>query len=149
MSILAKQPMMLQITHISYSFLSLLPVRESLASRGRRLQDTPFQRQNKVYAPDVIVNIEVEDGAQRLSAEFSDDNRLVLYHGECKQMCIWFSNIGTRAIGDIWLICGEDDELWVEEFDDEEAGMHQIITVVRLPCSMAYSRSILTEIPDL
>jgi trafficking protein particle complex subunit 8 len=140
MSILAKQPMILQITHVSYSFLSLLPVRESLVSRGRRLQDTPYQRQNRVYAPDVVVKVEVEDAAQRLSAEFSDDNRLVLYHGECRQLRIWFSNIGTRAIGDIWLISGREDELWVEEFGDEEAGTYQIsLLPARLPCSTMHS----------
>jgi trafficking protein particle complex subunit 8 len=118
--------MVLQVTHVSYSFLSLLPVRESLVSRGGRLQDTLHQRQNKVYAPDVVVQIEVEDAAQRLSVEFSDDSRLVLYHGECRQMRIWFSNIGTREIGDIWLVSGQEDELWVEEAGDKLAGMHQV-----------------------
>ena len=126
MSVLAKQPMTLQITHVTYSFLSLLPVRESLASHGRRLQDTPHQRQNKVYAPDVVVKVEVEDAAQRLSAEFFDDDRLVLYHGECRQMRIWLSNIGTHAIGDIWLISGQEDEFWIEEPGDEETGTRQI-----------------------
>ncbi|KAH9982364.1 ER-golgi trafficking TRAPP I complex 85 kDa subunit-domain-containing protein [Lactifluus volemus] len=120
-SILVKQPMVLQVTHVSYSFLSLLPVRESLVSRGGRLQDTLHQRQNKVYAPDVVVQIEVEDAAQRLSVEFSDDSRLVLYHGECRQMRIWFSNIGTREISDIWLVSGQEDELWVEEAGDKLA----------------------------
>jgi hypothetical protein len=53
MSILARQPMTLQISHVSYVFLSLLPAKEPLVSRGRRLQDTPHQRQNKVYSPDI------------------------------------------------------------------------------------------------
>ena len=119
--------MVLQVTLVSYSFLSLLPVRESLVSRGRKLQDTLHQRQNKVYAPDVVVKIEVENAAQRLSVEFSDAKRLVLYHGECRRMRIWFSNIGTRAIGDIWLVSGQEDELWVEEPGNELAGMHQIL----------------------
>ena len=114
--------MTLQITDVSYSFLSLLPAKESLATRGRRLQDTPSQRQNKVYAPDVLVKVEVEDAGQRLSAEFFEDNRLVLYHGECKQLRIWLSNVGTQAIGDIWLVCGQEDEFWVEEAEDQVAG---------------------------
>ncbi|KAI0307705.1 ER-golgi trafficking TRAPP I complex 85 kDa subunit-domain-containing protein [Multifurca ochricompacta] len=118
LSILAKQPMTLQITHVSYVFLSLLPAIESLVSRGRRLQDTLYQRQNKVYAADIVVKVEVEDAAQRLSAEFFDDDRLVLYHGECRQMRIWLSNIGTQAIGDIWLVGGEEDEFRVEEPGD-------------------------------
>ncbi|KAH8982598.1 ER-golgi trafficking TRAPP I complex 85 kDa subunit-domain-containing protein [Lactarius akahatsu] len=121
LSVLAKRPITLQITDVSYSFLSLLPAKESLVIRGRRLQDTPFQRQNKVYAPDVVVKVEVEDATQRLSAQFFDDNRLVLYHGERKQMRIWLSNVGTQAIGDIWLVGGREDEFWVEESRDQEA----------------------------
>ncbi|KAH9064332.1 ER-golgi trafficking TRAPP I complex 85 kDa subunit-domain-containing protein [Lactarius vividus] len=121
LSVLAKRPMALQITDVSYSFLSLLPAKESLVTRGRRLQDTPFQRQNKVYAPDVVVEVEVEDATQRLSAQFFDDNRLVLYHGERKEMRIWLSNVGTQAVGDIWLVGGREDEFWVEESGDQAA----------------------------
>lgn len=117
--------MTLQISHVSYTFLSLLPARELLVSRGRRLQDTPHQRQNKVYAPDNIIKVEVEDATQRLSAEFFDDSQLALYHGECRQMRIWLSNIGTRAIGDIWLVGGEDDEFWVDESGNQETGTLQ------------------------
>ena len=117
--------MTLQITHVSYMFLSLLPARESLSSRGRRLQDTPHQRQNKVYAPDNIAKVEVEEAAQRLSAEFFDDSRLVLYHGECRPMGIWLSNNGTQAIGDIWLVSGEDDEFWVDGSGDQDTGIRQ------------------------
>ena len=54
------------ITHVTFDFLSLLPVTESLAIRGRRLQDTPQQRQSKVYAPDVLIKVDVEDASQRL-----------------------------------------------------------------------------------
>ena len=118
--------MTLQISHVSYMFLSLLPARESLSSRGRRLQDTPHQRQNKVYAPDNVVKVEVEDATQRLSAEFFDDSHLVLYHGECRQMRIWLSNIGTQAIGDIWMVSGEDDEFWVDESGDQDSDTAQM-----------------------
>ncbi|KAF8273905.1 ER-golgi trafficking TRAPP I complex 85 kDa subunit-domain-containing protein [Lactarius quietus] len=121
LSILAKRPMTLQITDVSYTFLSLLPAKESMVTRGRRLQDTPSQRQNKVYAPDVVVEVEVEDATQRLSAEFFDDNRLVLYHGERKEMRIWLSNVGTQAIDGIWLVGGLEDEIWVEESGDQGA----------------------------
>ena len=115
--------MTLQITHVSYMFLSLLPATEPLVLRGRRLQDTPHQRQNKVYAPDNAIKVEVEDAVQRLSVQFFDDSRLVLYHGECRQLRIWLSNIGTRAIGEIWLVSGEDDEFWVGQSGGQETGM--------------------------
>jgi hypothetical protein len=148
LSILAKRPMTLQITDVSYSFLSLLPAKESLVMRGRRLQDTPSQRQNKVYAPDVVVKVEVEDAAQRLSAEFFDDNRLVLYHGERKQMRIWLSNVGTQAIGDIWLVSGLEDEFWVEESGDQGAGAHQS-PFSPLRCLTLHSRNLDACLGDL
>jgi hypothetical protein len=126
--------MTLQITHVSYMFLSLLPAMEPLGSRGRRLQDTPHQRQNKVYAPDNVIKVEVEDAVQRLSAQFFDDSRLVLYHGECRHMRIWLSNIGTHAIGEIWLVSGEDDEFWVGQAGDQETGTPQMAPLHRLLC---------------
>ena len=134
--------MTLQITDVSYSFLSLLPAKESLITRGRRLHDTPYQRQNKVYAPDVVVKVEVEDGSQRLSAEFFDDNRLVLYHGERKKMRIWLSNVGTRAIGDIWLVGGQEDEFWVEESADQGPGARLKSPFSRLRFLTVHSRSL-------
>ncbi len=126
--------MTLQITHVSYMFLSLLPAMEPLVSRGQRLQDTPHQRQNKVYAPDNVIRVEVEDATQRLSAQFSDDSQLVLYHGECREMRIWLSNTGTQAISEIWLVGGEDDEIWVDQSGSHETGTHRIVPLLRLLC---------------
>ena len=134
--------MTLQITDVSYTFLSLLPAKESLVTRGRRLHDTPFQRQNKVYGPDVVVNVEVEDATQRLSAQFFDDNRLVLYHGERKQMRIWLSNVGTQSIGDIWLVGGQEDEFWVEETEDQGAGARLTSLFFSLQCLPVRGRSL-------
>jgi hypothetical protein len=141
--------MTLQITDVSYSFLSLLPAKESLVTRGRRLQDTPLQRQNKVYAPDVVVKVEVEDATQRLSVEFFDDNRLVLYHGERKQIRIWLSNVGTQTIGDIWLVSGQEDEFWVEESGDQETGELFTSQLPPPPRLTAHSRSLGACLRDL
>ncbi len=124
--------MTLQISHVSYMFLSLLPAMEPLVSRGRRLQDTPHQRQNKIYAPDDVVKVEVEDAIQRLSAQFLDDSRLVLYHGECREMRIWLSNVGTQAISEIWLVGGEDDEFCVDQSGDPETGTRLMAPLLRL-----------------
>ncbi|KAI0051657.1 hypothetical protein FA95DRAFT_1484733 [Auriscalpium vulgare] len=117
LSVRAKRPSTLFITQASYSFLNLLPSSESLAVRGRRLQDTPIQRQSKVYAPDVYIKALVEDASQRLSVDFVDDGRLVLEHGECMHMRLWVSNIGTEAINDIWIVAGPDDEYCIDDGD--------------------------------
>jgi hypothetical protein len=126
--------MTLQISHVSYMFLSLLPAVEPLVSRGRRLQDTPHQRQNKIYAPDNVITVDVEDAIQRLSAQFSDDSRLVLYHGECREMRIWLSNVGTLAISEIWLVGGEDDEFCVDRSGDLKTGTRSMVPLPHLLC---------------
>ena len=109
----SSRPASLIFTHATYDFLSLLPTSESLASRGRRLQDTPAQRQKATYAPDVFVKIEVEEVNHRLVADFVEDGRLVLAQGERKAMRLWFSNTGLCPIRELWMLASPDDVLWV------------------------------------
>ncbi|KAI0652274.1 ER-golgi trafficking TRAPP I complex 85 kDa subunit-domain-containing protein [Trametes meyenii] len=108
------RPAALVVTQAAYNFLSLLPATESLAVRGRRLNDTPMQRQGKVYAPDVLTKVEVEEAGQRLHAHFVDDRHLVLAQGEYKHQRVWLTNSGTRPISELWVLAGEEDELWVD-----------------------------------
>ncbi|KAF8078759.1 ER-golgi trafficking TRAPP I complex 85 kDa subunit-domain-containing protein [Lyophyllum atratum] len=112
------------ITHATYDFLSLLPSNESLACRGRRLHDTPAQRQEPTYAPHTNIKVEVEDVNHRLIVDFVDDERLVLAQGERKGLKLWFSNAGSRPIKEAWMVSGLEDEIWFgldEEFDDTSA----------------------------
>ena len=102
------------ITHASYDFLSLLPATESLASRGHRLHDTPLQRQKATYAPDIAMKVDVAEASQKLLANFVDDSRLVLAQGECRRMHMWISNTGTRSVGEVWVVAGTDDEIWID-----------------------------------
>jgi trafficking protein particle complex subunit 8 len=99
---------------VTYQFLSLLPASESLASRGPRLQETAPQRQAAIYGSDMTVNVEVEEASQKLLVNFVDDGRLVLLQGECKRMKLWLSNAGTQSIGDVWMVAGTEDEIWVD-----------------------------------
>ncbi|KAI0715153.1 ER-golgi trafficking TRAPP I complex 85 kDa subunit-domain-containing protein [Earliella scabrosa] len=111
------RPASLVIAHATYEFFALLPCTESLAVRGRRLNDTPIQRQGKVYAPDLLIKIEVEEAGQRLHAHFVDDRHLMLAQGEYKHQRVWLTNSGTRSISELWLLTGEQDELWVDTDD--------------------------------
>lgn len=72
-----------------------------------------MQRQTATYGPDVAIKVEVEESSQKLMANFVDDSRLVLVQGECKRMDLWIYNAGTRNVGEVWLLAGADDELWV------------------------------------
>ncbi|KAA1467917.1 hypothetical protein DENSPDRAFT_856966 [Dentipellis sp. KUC8613] len=110
LSVKAKRPATLLITHASYDFLSLLHTNE--------LQETPLQRQSKMYAPDVLIKVQVEDARQRMAVNFVDDDRLMLAHGECRVMRIWLSNLGTGPIDEVWLVSGPEDELYVHDDAD-------------------------------
>src|ERR1700709_1291632 len=112
-AIKSSKPASLTITGLAYDFLGLLPTVESLARRGRRLQQTPQQRQTVTYAPDVFLKLDVEEASQELAVAFVDDGQLVLAEGECKRMKLWMSNAGSRDIGEVWIVVGPGHQLWV------------------------------------
>jgi trafficking protein particle complex subunit 8 len=99
---------------VTYEFLSLLPTSESLASRGPRLQETALQRQVVAYGSDLTVVVEVEEANQKVLVDFVDDSRLVLLQGERRRMKLWLSNTGTRSVGEVWMMAGTEDEIWVD-----------------------------------
>lgn len=128
LAVKVNRPASLVISDVRYKFLSLLPVTDSLACRGRRLHETALQRQSKTYAPNAFVTVDVEDADQRLQGNFVEDGRLEMAHGECKRMKLWFSNAGTRPIGELWMISGDEDELWVETPNDAGSSSKRPVT---------------------
>lgn len=113
------EPSSLIVSDIKFDFLSLLTVTESLAVRGRRLHDTPHQRQNKVYAPDIVLNVEVEDSGYRLHSGFIDDRHLSLFQGEWRRVDIRLHNSGSRAISELWLVTEPYSEVWIDTGAEE------------------------------
>lgn len=105
--------MQLSITHAQYDFLGMLSVTESLASRGRRLHDTPLQRQQPAYAPDIIMQVEVVASHHKLVASYIEDEQLFLMQGENKLMRLLLTNAGSRPISEVWMVAGVEDEVWV------------------------------------
>ncbi|KAJ7038336.1 ER-golgi trafficking TRAPP I complex 85 kDa subunit-domain-containing protein [Mycena alexandri] len=128
----SSRPTSLTIMHASYIFLSLLPSIESLASRGRRLQNTPAQRQHPTYAPDVLLTVDVVQATHKLLVNFLDHQELVLGEGETKSSSLSFVNRGTKGIGEVWMVAGADDEIWVgpdsESKDDGEEPRETLVS---------------------
>lgn len=116
------RPASLVATHVKFDFLSLLPVTESLAMRGRRLHDTPDQRQNKVYAPDTLLGVEVEDSGFRLHTGFVDDRHLTLYQGERRRVDVRLHNSGRRTISELWLVSYPSSQLWIDVVPAQQPG---------------------------
>jgi hypothetical protein len=117
-SLKSKVPTQMSITHAKYDFLGLLSVTESLASRGRKLHDTPLQRQQPTYAPDVVMQVEVVASYHKLIASYIEDGRLVLMQGENKSMRILLTNAGSKPISEVWMVAGAEDEIWVGAIDN-------------------------------
>lgn len=92
---------------------------ESLASRGRKLHDTPLQRQQPTYAPDVIMRVEVVASHHKLIASYIEDGQLVLMQGENKSMRLLLTNAGSRPISEVWMVAGAEDEIWVGVNDND------------------------------
>ena len=101
------------ISRISYSFLGLLPSSESLAIKGARLQDTPQQRQSKVYGPNSFLKVEVIDNDWRLNLALSTNSKPTIYLGEESAISLKITNTGTKCIRKIWLVQGPEDLLWL------------------------------------
>ena len=99
------------ITHITYSFLSLLPTTEPLTWRGPRLHATPAQRQGKVYAPEHTVQIEILSRGARLEVELAEADSRPMYVGEVRSAVMRIENplVGgsAGAVRDVWLVMGE------------------------------------------
>jgi trafficking protein particle complex subunit 8 len=100
---------------VKYNFLGLLSSVETLGVRGRRLHDTPTQRQTRTYAPDHFWRVDVADGQHNLLADFQEPSPFSLYEGEQKELHLILTNAGMRPIRDVWLVCAPNDELWVTD----------------------------------
>lgn len=110
----AQQSVSLLITHATYDFLGLFPCTDSLAVRGKRLHDTPLQRQTKTYAPDVLIGVDIEEVSQRLSIDFIDDEPLYLLHGENKCLQLRLANDGLGSIDEAWMVTGPETLVWID-----------------------------------
>ena len=103
------------LTELTYKFLASIPCSEPLGTRGRRLNETAAQRQDKIYAPDVFVELETEERKQRLDAIFVEDKQVALIQGERKRLELWVNNTGVEDVNEIWMVSGPDNVVWIEK----------------------------------
>ncbi|KIO08413.1 hypothetical protein M404DRAFT_134508 [Pisolithus tinctorius Marx 270] len=107
----ASEASTLIITDLKYDFLGLLLTKESLARRGLRLQDTLQQRLIPTYAPDILIKAEIEHDNLELDVSLATDEPLLVLEGEYKWVEVRLSNVGSRAIGEVWLLAGPEDQI--------------------------------------
>ncbi|KAG8949630.1 hypothetical protein FRC04_008376 [Tulasnella sp. 424] len=96
----------LEVTHFSFKFLSLMPVRESLGIRGRRLNDTVAQQRSVTHASDMFMRVDIKQSGGRLKVRVP---RLPssLGLGELRSLSILVTNMGTTDISELWAVFGE------------------------------------------
>ena len=102
-------PTSLKFTHAHYSFLSLLRTSESLAIRGKLLNDTAAQRQGKARAADSFVAVNVRHPVAKLEARFDDsrgsnEDEMAFYCGEIREEYFEIQNFGKSIVNDIWVV---------------------------------------------
>jgi len=114
-SIKSLRPTKLVLTELTYKFFASIPCSEPLGTRGRRLNDTPVQRQDKTYAPDVFVEVETEECRQRLDATFVEDGQVALIQGERKRLELWINNTGVEDVNEVWMVSGPENVVWIEK----------------------------------
>ena len=95
---------------------------ETLAVRGRRLQETALQRQGKVYDSDVFLSVEVDTGDGKLEAGFDNYLPLTAAYGEQIHLSVQLVNIGTKDISEIWLVHGRFDVLCLSDKSELASG---------------------------
>ena len=126
------RPANLAITDAIYDFLSLLPTKESLARRGRRLHDTPFQRQIRTYAPDTFMDVVVLPSDHRLTVKFVNDEDLKLIQGENLTLQISFLNSGSNPISEIWMVDRAEDDVWIRSENRSPECKFQVFVAQRI-----------------
>ncbi|KAF6766545.1 ER-golgi trafficking TRAPP I complex 85 kDa subunit-domain-containing protein [Ephemerocybe angulata] len=118
-SLKCSRPSSIIISAVRFDFLSLLPVTETLASRGRRLHDTQAQRITPTYAPDVLLKVDVASSLNKLTASFVEDGELTLMQGEIRELKLWFLNSGSNPVEEVWVVTGNDQEIWIGTKEEE------------------------------
>ena len=130
MKITARSAISLSFPSLSYAFLALLPCTESLATPGRRLNDTPTQRQSVMYGPDIPVEIAVQESCARLQCRFiapfemydvsgedKHQEEISVLDGEIRKETLTIRNVGDRMVEDIWLVPPDEGSIWIGEAD--------------------------------
>jgi hypothetical protein len=52
-------------------------------------------------------------------------------NGENKNMRLWLSNMGTKPVGEVWLVQGHNDLIWIGKQEEVLAGKfknHLLVT---------------------
>jgi|SRR5258706_5223815 len=107
---------------------------EPLSIPGRRLNDTPTQRHDIVYAPDTFLRVNVRNGGCRLDVDFLDDDAdslVDLVHGEIKKVFLRARNAGSATIEEVWMVGGEEVCIWIDEKGGEKvvSGIQSTLTI--------------------
>lgn len=117
-SLKSTRPVKLNITHVVYDFLALMPMKESLACRGRRLHDTPLHRQIRTYAPDVLMEVEIVPSDYKLTVNVANAELLELLQGENRLLKLRLTNSGSKPLSEVWMVSGSEDEVWIGSAED-------------------------------
>lgn len=97
-------------------------VKEMLSTRGPRLNHTAMHRQNRIYGPSNVLEVDVEEKSQRLLVNCVDSEPVVVAHGEIHDATLHFSNLGTENIDEIWMVNAPEDYVSLYPTREKQGG---------------------------
>ncbi|KIM32672.1 hypothetical protein M408DRAFT_184959 [Serendipita vermifera MAFF 305830] len=142
----------LGISTAQYSFISKLPVTESLAIPGKRLNETSAQRQDVAYAPPKPLTVSVKQGGSILDVELLDDHEeadhdfydeddIILLQGEIRRVFMRITNRGVGEVDRIWLTMDESVSVWVDENDGVDSKNGFVLAAEKGPGDIAFANN--------
>ncbi len=106
-SIISRIPGRITLSSINFLFHNMLPCRQLLAKRGKRLFSTKQERLEPSYAKDDSLTIQVISSRPRLCIDWQDPPQHLL-EGECHHFGLTLTNKGQNRVTDLEWIAGED-----------------------------------------
>lgn len=135
LSVKASSIQTLEFTHVTFAFHKLLPCRQSLTRRGKRLHATKAQRLTPTYAPDTSLSVSIRPPRPNLAVSL-DALPLALGQGESSTVSIELSNTGGAPLRDLRLLVSDPSVLSVvgaKKGPSSEG--ERSVRLSRIPCS--------------
>ncbi|CED84527.1 Protein with predicted involvement in meiosis (GSG1) [Phaffia rhodozyma] len=106
-------------THASFRFHNLLPCRQSLLRKGKRLNVTRAQRLTPTYSPDVSLTIDITPARPILNINL-EELPLVIGEGESVLCMVDITNKGSAELTDLRMMANEETVLRIANIEPKE-----------------------------
>ena len=93
---------MVRLDRITYKLMDVLPVTQSLAKQGPRLNKTPEQRRSRMYGRDTSLLVQIRESIPRIQCTVNAPPRAAV--GELVEVTLTLKNVSTSSARNISLV---------------------------------------------